>query len=1304
MCSRWSKKKDRYFVNGPSSESSATPRVLLRSPPSPVSGDINVAPEPDDLTCPTGYNNSSSDETNYFQSLEAPPRPNDDNDGSSSTPSLPQQPTASGTSDHSDSAGNVSDEEDSPSSAIDDNDDFDYFSSLEASLENMIESSNSSDSAPTAPSEIDLSSSEEGMLELIRLLDSSGAPRGLYDDVITLLKRLTKNGFDVRNARSREVFLRTLSGKVPLPSPTMAKVKGHSVFKFSFLDMLQDLFDSPAFESVSNLCVNEEVEKRFDKFVPSPGTIDDMEAACRAWASETFDNLEGFIPGKDLFVPLIFYADKTGTDRFQRYPLEPWMFTTLLLRRDVRQDANMWRHLGFIPSVKADIDEFDRHVDDGEADNDEGGESNHHCTKDGHVNMQLYHDFLHSVMSGVRECQEQKSLMRVNLGGVQREVRVHVHIAFVMGDQLSQDLLCGRVANTNTDAGRIHRACMCSGARASDTLNESCSDFIDPELVEELNGIALHDPKVLKEEIHKLFSHGPRRVECKQASDYVKTKVKLARALAGKPYCLYPINNGFRGLSFGANDNGIFEATVEDSMHSLSAGVISNVNDTTYGSFTAGEKKKFDHILRSILLGCRSSVLFRYPSVAIKKNFSFQSLLTHNEKVGSLLLLLMSMHNVEGRELFAIARNKQLHKYYSFSKKKTSKKKSKRKRHQERNGDSDSDSDPSASDSGSESSDGEENATSKAASKRRVTAEDVKLITSAENRSKIIAEHPHRLDYTFSNGNEKNAFDRSEDSVKFIIQQLRLYGFSTLLEQSNLDEIQVEQLMKSAWPILKGNKSRPRSAIVTPQCIIDSLGDSSMTSFLQAPREDASVTECPLFLNCKEKLRTIHNRPNSVDSMSSLPYHHSFPIDGCVEKHRRKRQKVDKGGKSAAVLGPPEHFVYFIEYLLCYHAWCHYGYKLRDELRNDTDLIDYGSRLLVTYVDTFIYRGDDTTDTDTCKLHSQSHNTRTYKRFGDLMQYDCGQCERGLKFWGKFPALTARKHGQMTFLSDTTSRIWEQMLYRKAFDSVERKKSRKKSPSETTADTDTTVGGFELGRRHCHFKYSKSNGGSWEQKTYDRFGNVVNDVRHSAKVHDDVLKSMRVLDDEATEFHIWCDAKLPNGDIVKCWPQYRQDKGPFYDWVMAKFPYEDDGMVEYKTHPAKVLAIYKVPNGQMKALVHSVEEKTTNCDEGPYGDTQLVTHYSRHFFGLGRRRPKMKAPSVIALSVSALTRTILAYEAMPSLSSPLPPSRVTEDEAAKHTVAVMRPIEEWAELWLTWTESLQKRQTGDGENKYELKP
>jgi hypothetical protein len=84
--------------------------------------------------------------------------------------------------------------------------------------------------------------------------------------------------------------------------------------------------------------------------------------------------------------------------------------------------------------------------------------------------------------------------------------------------------------------------------------------------------------------------------------------------------------------------------------------------------------------------------------------------------------------------------------------------------------------------------------------------------------------------------------------------------------------------------------------------------------------------------------------------------------------------------------------------------------------------------MVVQYFDTIVYRGDDTVDSDTCKIHTQLHNDRIHKFFGDTMQYNMAMGERGLKVWAKRVSKTAPKQGRDKFTFTTSVRVGERML------------------------------------------------------------------------------------------------------------------------------------------------------------------------------------------------------------------------------------------------------------------------------------
>lgn len=57
-------------------------------------------------------------------------------------------------------------------------------------------------------------------------------------------------------------------------------------------------------------------------------------------------------------------------------------------------------------------------------------------------------------------------------------------------------------------------------------------------------------------------------------------------------------------------------------------------------------------------------------------------------------------------------------------------------------------------------------------------------------------------------------------------------------------------------------------------------------------------------------------------------------------------------------------------------------------------------------------------------------------------------------------------------------------------------------------------------------------------------------------------------------FDIWCEARLPNGETIRCWPQYWGSQGCKYDWALVKFEVDEEGE-DVVPYPAKVLVLYE---------------------------------------------------------------------------------------------------------------------------------
>jgi hypothetical protein len=60
------------------------------------------------------------------------------------------------------------------------------------------------------------------------------------------------------------------------------------------------------------------------------------------------------------------------------------------------------------------------------------------------------------LLCGFKDACHDKPVMWVNLGGVWKKRRLHLKLAVISGDQLSQDYVCGRMVINSGNAGRIH--------------------------------------------------------------------------------------------------------------------------------------------------------------------------------------------------------------------------------------------------------------------------------------------------------------------------------------------------------------------------------------------------------------------------------------------------------------------------------------------------------------------------------------------------------------------------------------------------------------------------------------------------------------------------------------------------------------------------------------------------------------------------------------------------------------------------------------------------------------------------------
>jgi hypothetical protein len=344
-----------------------------------------------------------------------------------------------------------------------------------------------------------------------------------------------------------------------------------------------------------------------------------------------------------------------------------------------------------------------------------------------------------------------------------------------------------------------------------------------------------------------------------------------------------------------------------------------------------------------------------------------------------------------------------------------------------------------------------------------------------------------------------------------------------------------------------------------------------------------------------------------------------------------------------------------------------------------TQLVSFSAGAVVQYFDTIIYRGDDTVDTDTCKIHTQWHANRY---FGGPMQSNMETGERGLKTWAKKVARTALKHGRDVFTQSTSNHVGEMLLLNTASELVMRKQAKEtKVPTSVPAATRATV----IHHKVPHFRFQTK---AQELISLNHQGAETVPDATTGIIQREVLKALSELEREKSQqrfFDIWCEATLPSGQIVRCWPQYRGNQGCKYNWVLAKFQLNDEGDKGVVPYLAKVLAMYENINGKFKVLVHSVAYKTMTNVKGPYGDSRLVCHYRLEL------DDRSGDPNVYSLPFKDIVKCIVAYESV-KYQEPLIPRVREQVKQRKHMVMTIVPKDEWARLFLDWTKELRTRQ------------
>ena len=442
-----------------------------------------------------------------------------------------------------------------------------------------------------------------------------------------------------------------------------------TVFRFSLVKQIQDLLDTHGyFDDLDILQVNpscpwlpyqnktvEEPSNVADSSSNSTGTtrednpratpgdttrddflIDDLLSS--KWYRDVIKSLgmdqittkeEWIKAGKPFLIPLLFYIDKTGTDMMCRYSLEPLLFTLGLFRRAMRMTSSAWRHLGFVPDLDQISSAQRKETRKTQTGKGRTCRNYHKCIQE------LLRDLLliHNRKSGSDSDAGHVPIpLRLRLGDEIHWVNAYLPVAYVIGDNKSNDYLCAKIGGYSKTHPRCCRACDCSMADADNT-DYRCR-FIDQ--------------KEITDAVAEVKTTRIRETQRAGNTKAAKRARKAAEERLEDKHHRYYCHNAFDDVWFGDTKRGIHGSTPSDLLHTLREGNLARAVALIVHVLGVPGKAELDNHVNYLFCttSCHGSDYF--PRTNFRKGISNLTKLSAKERVGTAFVLLLFLLNPRG--------------------------------------------------------------------------------------------------------------------------------------------------------------------------------------------------------------------------------------------------------------------------------------------------------------------------------------------------------------------------------------------------------------------------------------------------------------------------------------------------------------------------------------------------------------------------------------------------------------------------------------------------------------------------------
>lgn len=1015
-------------------------------------------------------------------------------------------------------------------------------------------------------------------MELQSLCNSAQVPLHFFDDFLRLFKKHSRNNLQFEKVPTRSRLLKILKSHLPFSQPSFIPIPDNKfdvVPKFDFMAQVLDLFSSEFFKSTDQCCVNAKLgdpsDSLFKKYIPPPGE-GYSEMTSGQWYHDTHARVIGKhsqfnVPGvpdpfHNWLLPLIFYNDKTGVSAMEgSYTLEPLMFSLGVIRRTAREKDGAWRHLGFIPACT---------------------DPSTKSSPESH--LRFTHQCLSILLSDLVAHQKDPPCVQVKIFGKEYRLRLIFEVAFVIGDQLSQDTHCCRKKINTGGAGRVHRSCVTSFLQAANPPLNSCH-MVSKSVLDNLCAIiSLHEDthlqkKYVDQSLAQLVFTNNEKIIRLQLQRSLKVRSQTARDILEKVYSLYPVPNAWSNVSFGSNINGIHRATLDDPMHYNSSGLFQYLAEIAFGGLLPKEQEEVEKYMREDA-AVRCSVRYDLPRGKFSAGFTSCTLLTASEKVGLMYSLYLGLGTERISNIYKTSILRQQIKYQTLPSL----------HHQETTVLTDVNESPNDTLLVPASS------TTKTPAKLTGRSQKGHAISTSTKKkvprtrpgsplpppqnktpSGVILSFPKIGDEYFF---KTPSFPRTKRSITSLLNDLNDFALLHVVAPDipHYDELHVEFLCQCiheriTLPREKRDRLKPPEKRKT----------AFMESHLRWKSEVLSTDDIQriskvLFV----QLRLSVNAGKNI-ALPVIP----TCMQRCIKKHCFEKVKQPGIGDTSAILTDIDGFRKVLENALMFHAAVHEFHEL-DSTQQQLELLQSKLYPILDFISRSVYRGDQSIDMLTCKMHSHFHLVNDIRYFGSPMGFDAGKGERNLKAWAKQISKTARKCGQTMFIQQTSQRVCDYLVLERARQVREQLVAARHPP--TTPQVPKQVTGWVFGRKTPHLSYNlltemvSENGiACGAQRRLQHLSNLLTPR---------VIETLYDAHPNATKVHIWKEMRVFLGEglghhNVRAYHEFDQH-GSFFDWVhLSKLRDVKHYFV------AKVLLLYETyPRKEAYALVWASQKPT----------------------------------------------------------------------------------------------------------------